>query len=73
MRMENPLLINLSLAQDLTFTNEAIATNGLQDYSVFVKCDFKIWVIKLTPLLLTIILSMAVQTKNIYCLLTSSP
>lgn len=42
MGTEKPLLVNLPLAQVLIFKNEAIATSGLQDYSIFVKCDFRI-------------------------------
>lgn len=42
MGTENPLLINLPLAQVLIFKNEATATTGLLNYSIFVKRDFKI-------------------------------
>lgn len=68
MGTENPLLINLPLAQVLIFKNEATATTGLLNYSIFVKRDFKIWVIKLASLLLTILLSMAVRKKTTNCL-----
>lgn len=50
MGTDDPLWIDLSLAQALIFKNEAIATTGMQDYSIFVKSDFKIQVIKLTSL-----------------------
>lgn len=56
MGIDNPLWIDLSLAQVLIFKNEAIATTGMQNYSVFVKSDFEIQVIKLTSLLLTTII-----------------
>lgn len=50
-----PFWIDLSLAQVLNFKHKATATTGIQDYSLFVKSDFKIQVIKATLLFLTTI------------------
>lgn len=73
MGTDNPPWTDLSLAQVLIFKNEAIVTIGMQDYSIFVKSDFKIQVIKLTSLLLTTILPINGCPEEGYILPVTSP